>query len=128
MSKKVNKISDEDIFEEVNDSRGRKLTVKNSTFNLEDGSYKGTITEAFWYKNADEKDRVMFIIQLDEDTEFKNSVDGDWIEKYPFSQLISQANVEYVEDFIGLDVIFEVCNREGDYLTFTNIRKISLDE
>ena len=128
MSKKVNKISDEDVFEEVNDSRGRKLTVKNSTFNLEDGSYKGTITEAFWYKNADEKDRVMFVIQLDEDTEFKNSVDGDWIEKYPFSQLISQANVEYVEDFIGLDVIFEVCNREGDCLTFTNIRKISLDE
>ena len=128
MSKKVNKISDEDVFEEVNDSRGRKLTVKNSTFNLEDGSYKGTITEAFWYKNADEKDRVMFIIQLDEDTEFKNSVDGDWIEKYPFSQLISQAGIEYVEDFIGLDVIFEVCNREGDYLTFTNIRKISLDE
>ena len=128
MSKKVNKISDEDVFEEVNDSRGRKLTVKNSTFNLEDGSYKGTITEDFWYKNADEKDRVMFVIQLDEDTEFKNSVDGDWIEKYPFSQLISQANVEYVEDFIGLDVIFEVCNREGDYLTFTNIRKISLDE
>ena len=70
----------------------------------------------------------MFVIQLDEDTEFKNSVDGDWIEKYPFSQLISQANVEYVDDFIGLDVIFEVCNREGNYLTFTNIRKISLDE
>ena len=128
MSKKVNKISDEDVFEEVNDSRGRKLTVKNSTFNLEDGSYKGTITEAFWYKNADEKDRVMFVIQLDEDTEFKNSVDGDWIEKYPFSQLISQAGIEYVADFIGLNVSFEVCNREGDYLTFTNIRKISLDE
>ena len=121
-------ITNKKTAKKVENEKGRKLEVKNSTFNLDDGSYKGAITDAFWYKTANEKDRVMLVIQLDDETEFKNSVDSDWIEKYPFSQLISQANVEYVEDFVGLKVKFDVCNKEGDTVTFTNIKKICLDE
>ena len=30
-----------------NGSKGRKLTVKESTFCIDEGSYKGTITDAF---------------------------------------------------------------------------------
>ena len=111
-----------------NGSKGRKLTVKESTFCIDEGSYKGTITDAFWYKTAKEKDRVMVIFELEDGTEFKNSVDGDLIEKYPFSKLISQANVEYVADFKGLKVKFDIRNSEGETMTFSNIKKISLDE
>ena len=117
-----------EISNEKTNEKGRKLTIKNETFNLDDGSYKGTIINAFWYKTADEKERVMLVIQLEDRTEFKNSVSGDWVEKYPFSQLISQANVEYVEDFVNLKVKFDVCNKKGNTVTFTNIKKICLDE
>lgn len=108
--------------------RGRKLTSKNSTFTLEEGDYQGIITQAFWFKTNADKDRVMLIFELRDGTEFKTSVDGDWIEDYPFSKLISQANVEYVEDFVGLNVRFEIRNHEGDEVVFSNIRKIALDE
>ncbi len=109
--------------------KGRKLTAKNSTFNLDDGKYKAIITNAFWYKSEDGRDRVMMAYEFEDGTEFKNSVDGDWIDEYPFSVIISQADIEYVEDFIGLKVEFEILNHEGDYgVTFSNIRKITLDE
>ena len=65
---------------------------------------------------------------LSDGTIFKNSVDGDWVEDYPFSKLISQANVEYVADFKGLKVKFDIRNSEGETMTFSNIKKISLDE
>ena len=118
----------EKTAESANDGKGRKLTAKKSTFCVDEGSYKGTITDAFWYKTAEERDRVMFVFELEDGTEFKNSVDGDWVEDYPFSKLISQANIEYVENFVGLKVLFTVRNSEGDTMTFSNIKKISLDE
>lgn len=117
----------EKTAETADSGKGRKLTAKNSTFVLDEGSYKGTITEAFWYKTPKERTRVMLVIQLEDGTEFMNSVDGKWIDKYPFSILISQANAKYVEDFVGLKVLFEIRNSEGDMVTFSNIRRISLD-
>lgn len=109
--------------------KGRKLTAKTSTFNRDDGKYKATITNAFWYKSEDGRDRVMMAYEFEDGTEFKNSVDGDWIDEYPFSRLISQADIEYVEDFVGLKVEIVIQNKEGDYgVTFSNIRKITLDE
>lgn len=69
----------------------------------------------------------MLIIELPDGTEFKNSVDGDWIDKYPFSKLILQANIKYVEEFVGLNVQFEIRNTVGNTVTFSNIHKISLD-
>ena len=93
-------------FEEVanvkgdsNAKKGRKLIAKESTFYIDEGTYNAEITNAFWYKSDDNKDRIMFVYELEDGTEFKNSVDGDWVEDYPFSKLISQANVEYVDDF-----------------------------
>ena len=69
------------------------------------------------------------VYEFEDGTEFKNSVDGDWIDEYPFSRLISQADIEYVEDFVGLKVEIVIQNKEGDYsVTFSNIRKITLDE
>ena len=135
MSKEIKKSTEE--FVEVNNQvtiksiaggKGRKLSAKNSTFNLDDGEYTATITDAFWYKTADEKDRVMIVYELDDGTEFKNSVDGDWIENYPFSVLISQGNVQYVQDFVGLHVTFKVRNTEGTEYTFSNIRQIALSK
>lgn len=109
--------------------KGRKLTAKTSTFNRDDGKYKATITNAFWYKSEEGKDRVMMVYEFEDGTEFKNSVDGDWIDEYPFSRLISQADIEYVENFVGLKVEIVIQNKEGDYgVTFSNIRKITLDE
>lgn len=106
--------------------KGRKLTAKESTFTIDEGEYRGKITDAFWYKTVDDKDRVMLVFELEDGTIFKNSVDGDWIEDYPFSKLISQANVEYIEDFIGLDVEFKIRNVAGTEVTFSNIKRISL--
>lgn len=121
-------IVNENTDETVSSSKGRKLNAKKSTFTIDEGSYKGIIIDAFWYKTAEERERVMLVFQLEDGIEFKNSVDGDWIEEYPFSKLISQANVGYVEDFVGLKVKFDVRNTEGDTVTFSNIKKISLDE
>lgn len=108
--------------------KGRQLVAKESTFVLDAGTYRGMITDAFWYKTDDDKDRVMLVFELEDGTEFRNTVDGDWIDRYPFSRLISQANAKYVEDFEGLPVRFRIKNTEGNSVTFSNIRRISLDE
>ena len=128
MKKEFKETPNEKTTEATVSSKGRRLIARKSTFCLAEGSYTGTITEAFWYKSVEERDRVMFVFELDDGTEFKNSVDGDWVEDYPFSKLISQANVEYVENFIGLKVKFDVRNSEGETMTFSNSKKISLDE
>ena len=70
----------------------------------------------------------MLVFQLEDGTVFKNTVDGDWIDDYPFSVVISQANIDEVRGFIGLKVKFDVRNKKGDGIIFSNIRKISLDE
>ena len=106
--------------------KGRKLIAKESTFVLDPGTYRGTITEAFWYKNDDDQDRVMLAFELEDGTEFRTTVDGDWIDRYPFSRLISQADIEYVSEFEGLFCEFVIRNAEGDTVTFSNIRRISL--
>lgn len=121
-------VMSDNFVEIVNKDKGRKLTVRKSTFNLDEGTYKGTITDAFWYKTVEGRDRIMLVFQLEDGTEFKNSVYDDWIEKYPFSGLISQADISYVEDFKGLRVKFEIRNKEGNEITFSNIRKINLDK
>jgi hypothetical protein len=127
MSTDFEEIMNKKTADTATSGKGRKLTAKESTFCIDEGSYKGTITDAFWYKTAKEKDRVMVIFELEDGTEFKNSVDGEWVEDYPFSKLISQANVEYVMNFKGLKVKFDIRNSEGDTMTFSNIKKISLD-
>lgn len=121
-------VMSDNFVEIVNKDKGRKLTVRKSTFNLDDGTYKGTITDAFWYKTVEGRDKIMLVFQLEDGTEFKNSVYDDWIEKYPFSGLISQADISYVEDFKGLRVNFEIRNKEGNENIFSNIRKINLDK
>ncbi len=69
----------------------------------------------------------MLVIQLEDGTEFKSSVDDKWIDEYPFSRLVSQTNAKFVGDFVGLNIRFEIRNSEGDMVTFSNIRRISLD-
>lgn len=68
----------------------------------------------------------MLAFELEDGTEFRTTVDGDWIDRYPFSRLISQADIEYVSDFEGLFCEFVIRNAEGDTVTFSNIRRISL--
>lgn len=120
-------------FEEITnekttkENKGRKLVAKKATYNLDEGTYSGTITNAFWYKK-DGRDRVMFEYQLDDGKEFVNSVDGEWVDKYPFGRLISQADIEYVEDFIGLNVTFDIHNTQGDEVMFSNVKRIRLAE
>ena len=126
MATDFKEIVNEKTAEATTSDKGRKLTAKESTFTIDEGEYRGKITDAFWYKTVDDKDRVMLVFELEDGTIFKNSVDGDWIEDYPFSKLISQANVEYIEDFIGLDVEFKIRNVAGTDLTFSNIKRISL--
>ncbi len=128
MSTDFEEIMNKKTADTATSGKGRKLTAKESTFCIDEGSYKGTITDAFWYTTAGEKKRVMFVFKLEDGTEFKNSVDGEWVEDYPFSKLISQANVEYVKDFKGLKVKFDIRNSEGETMTFSNIKKIYLDE
>lgn len=63
----VELINDKNADNKYND-KGRKLTTKESTFVIDEGAYKGTITGAFWYKTAEERDRVMLVIQLEDGT------------------------------------------------------------
>lgn len=129
----MNNIDIYEEFEEITnekttkENKGRKLVAKKATYNLDEGTYSGTITNAFWYKK-DGRDRVMFEYQLDDGKEFVNSVDGEWVDKYPFSRLISQADIEYVEDFIGLNVTFDIHNTQGDEVMFSNVKRIRLVE
>ena len=129
----MNNIDIYEEFEEIanekttKENKGRKLVAKKATYNLDEGTYSGTITNAFWYKK-DGRDRVMFEYQLDDGKEFVNSVDGEWVDKYPFSRLISQADIEYVEDFIGLNVTFDIHNTQGDEVMFSNVKRIRLVE
>jgi hypothetical protein len=117
-----------EFVEIENENKGRKLIARESTFCIDEGTYHATITDAFWYKTEDDRDRVMLVFLLEDETEFKSTIDGDWIEKYPFSKLISQAGFAYVENFVGLKVKFDVRNTKGNSVTFSNIKKISLDE
>lgn len=127
MNEKIIVDVNENAVENINSDKGRKLTAKESTFTLDNGTYRGTITNAFWYKNAEDKDRATLMFELDDGTEFITTVADDRIERYPFSHLISQANIEYIENFVGLRVKFDVRNRQGNAVTFSNIKKISLD-
>ena len=128
MNKEFVETVNETETEKTKMGNGRKLAVKESTFTLDEGLHKGTITDAFWYKTVEGKDRVMLVFQLEDGTVFKNTVDGDWIDDYPFSVVISQANIDEVRGFIGLKVKFDVRNKKGDGIIFSNIRKIRLDE
>ena len=122
-----NEISNEKTINN-NQDKGRQLNANDGTFTLESGTYHGTITDAFWYKTEEDNDRVMLIFELEDGTIFKNTVADSWIDRYPFSRLISQANVNYVEEFEGLSVKFTIKKTEGDTMTFSNIKRIYLDE
>ena len=75
----------------------------------------------------------MLKIQLedkdDQNIVFCNPVDDDWIENYPYSELIFQANIEDIKDFEGLKVQFVVRNKKSiTGKNFSNIKKISLGQ
>lgn len=119
-------VLNENTIETTSSDKGRKLTAKHETFVIDEGEHKGRIIYAKWYKTAEEKEMVMLVFELEDGVVFKNFVDGEWIDSYPFSKLISQANISYVEDFIGLKVVFTVRNKDYNEVTFSNIKKIVL--
>jgi hypothetical protein len=74
-----------EFVEIENENKGRKLIARESTFCIDEGTYHATITDAFWYKTEDDRNRVMLVFLLEDETKFKSTIDGDWIEKYPFA-------------------------------------------
>lgn len=121
------------VSKAANISICRKLTAKKEVFELADGDYNGTVIKAFWYNTEDGKTKVMLKIQLkdkdDQNIVFCNPVDDDWIENYPYSELIFQANIEDIKDFEGLKVQFVVRNKKSiTGKNFSNIKKISLGQ
>lgn len=103
----------------------RKLNPVKETFKLEDGRYTGIIKDAFFYTD----DRAMLKIHLPDDTIFIVSTTAERLEEYPFSQLLSQVNAEYIEDLIDRNINFMIKNNKGkDGETYSNIRRISLAE
>ena len=121
------------VSKAANISIRRKLTAKKEVFELADGDYNGTVIKAFWYNTEDGKTKVMLKIQLedkdDQNIVFCNPVDDDWIENYPYSELIFQANIEDIKDFEGLKVQFVVRNKKSiTGKNFSNIKKISLGQ
>lgn len=127
MKNNVNVIVNGGAANQTANTKGRKLTAKPSTFYLDEGTYKGTITDAYWYKKDDGQEKVMLIFEIGNGTEFKTSVPDYMIEKYPYSELMSQANVSYVEDFVGHKVKFTIRHKEKDGMTYSNIKRIELD-
>ena len=123
----LKEITNEATTNKTNMTKGRKLTAKPSTFYLDEGTYKGTITDAYWYKKDDGQEKVMLIFEIGNGTEFKTSVPDYMIEKYLYSELISQANVSYTEDFVGLKLKFTIRHKEKDGMTYSNIKRIKLD-
>ncbi len=103
----------------------RKLKPVNETFNLDNGDYIGIITEAFFFT----EEQIMIKIELSDNMVFLVVTTADRIERYPFSQILSQANVEYVEDLEGLKVSFTIKNNTADSGdVYSNIKKITLAE
>lgn len=103
----------------------RKLNPVKETFNLDDGNYTGVITEAFFYTD----EHIMLKIDLPDNTTFLIVTTVDKIERHPYSQLLSQANAEYVEDLQNLKVDFVIKNNTADSgETYSNVKKISLAE
>lgn len=47
MNEKIIVDVNENAVENINSGNGRKLTAKESTFTLDNGTYRGTITNAF---------------------------------------------------------------------------------
>ena len=121
------------VSKAANISICRKLTAKKEVFELADGDYNGTVIKAFWYNTEDGKTKVMLKIQLedkdDQNIVFCNPVDDYWIENYPYSELIFQANIEDIKDFEGLKVQFVVRNKKSiTGKNFSNIKKIRLGQ
>lgn len=103
----------------------RKLNPTKETFSLKDGKYTGTIKDAFFYAD----DRAMLKFHLPNNTIFIVPSTVERLEEYPFSQLLSQVNAEYIEDLINLNVNFTIKNNKGkDGETYSNIKRISLVE
>lgn len=127
MNTELKEITNEATTNKTNMTKGRKLTAKPSTFYLDEGTYKGTITGARWYKNEKNQDKVMLIFELEDGTMFKTSVPELIINDYPYTVLTSQTNSEYVEEFIGHKVKFTIRHNEKDGMTYSNIKRIELD-
>lgn len=125
MSKKLfNEIESVETASASEETR-RKLKPVNETFNLDDGNHTGVITEAFFFTD----EQIMIKIELSDNTVFLVVTTVDRIERYPFSQLLSQANIEYVEDLEGLKVSFTIKNNTADNGdVYSNIKKITLAE
>lgn len=112
-------------LENISKDNRRKLTPLNEVFGIEEGTHKGVITDSFFYKD----ENVLIKIKLDDVTTFLIATTADRLESYPFSQLLSQANAEYVEDLVDLKVKFTVKNNMSDKGTlFSNVKSICIDE
>lgn len=115
---------EKDIINSSEDTR-RKFNPVKITFNLNDGTYTGIITELFFY--TDEK--LIMKIELSEKTIFLIDTTINKFENYPFNRLLSQANIEYVEDLVNLKVKFIIKNntaKNGE--TYSNVKVISVAE
>ncbi len=111
------------IVNDVNDVKSKSLTPVNETFNLDDGKYTGIITDAFFYSD----DRVMIKIKLPDKKIFLIATDAERVERYPFSRLLMQADIQYIEDLEGLKVDFAVKNNTSESgIIYSNVKKISL--
>ena len=104
---------------------GKKLTPVKETFNLADGDYSGKITNAFDYS----EDKIMIKIALPDSKTFIAVTNEKHINQYPYSQLVMQAGVEYLNQLVGLDVVFTIKNNvSGTGTPYSNIKRISLQK
>jgi len=92
------------------------------TFYLEDGTYTGIISNAFLYKEG----HVMIKIELEENKAFLLATSIEKLERYPYSQLLIQANVRNVKDLENLKVQFVIQNNSKNGEIFSNVKKIYL--
>lgn len=92
------------------------------TFYLEDNTYTGIISNAFLYKEG----YVMVKIELEENKAFLLATSIEKLERYPYSQLLMQANVRNIKDLENLKVQFVIQNSSKNGELFSNVKKIYL--
>ncbi len=102
-----------------------KLNLSNELMKIEDGTYKGRITEITGYNN---NENILVKIQLDDGNVFVKFYATDDFVKFGWSDVLRALNTDDTDDLIGKTIQFDVVNAVSRTTgnEFSNIRRIKL--
>ena len=100
--------------------------ISNEVINIEDGTYKGIISDVISYEN---NNKVLMKIALNEcDMTFIKFYYTDELGEYPWNTVFKALDSNDTDDLVDKSIKFEVVNHTSDKTgtVFSNIKKIKL--